>query len=52
MINLQQIHIDFKGAGEYGLKKETWGITAIKTHNIEEPVNGLQTAESKKYYSK
>lgn len=47
MINLQQNHIDFKGAGKYGLKKDISGITAIKMHNIEEPENGLQTAESK-----
>lgn len=50
MINLQQNHIDFKGV--YGLEKESWGITAIKMHNIKEPANGLQTAESKKYCSK
>lgn len=52
MINLQQNHIDFKGASEYGLEKESWVITAIKMHNIKEPANGLQTAESKKYCSK
>lgn len=47
MLNLQQNHIGFKGAGEYTLKKEIWGITAIEMHNIKEPENGLQTAESK-----
>lgn len=52
MISLQQSHIDFKGAAEYGLEKEIWGITVIKMHNIKESENGLQTAESKKYCSK
>lgn len=48
MINLQQNHIDFKGAGESVLEKESWGIRAIKIHNIKELANGLHTVESKK----